>query len=79
MNSSKVVLGILGGVAAGALMGILFAPEKGSKTRKKIADKSKGFADDMKGKFEELYVDVTDKYENLLQDAKGLVSKNEVK
>lgn len=79
MNSTKVVLGILGGVAAGALMGILFAPEKGSKTRKKIADKSKGFADDMKGKFEELYVDVTDKYENLLQDAKGLVSKNEVK
>ena len=79
MNSSKVVLGILGGVAAGALMGILFAPEKGSKTRKKIANKSKGFADDMKGKFEELYVDVTDKYENLLQDAKGLVSKNEVK
>lgn len=61
MNSTKVVLGILGGVAAGALMGILFAPEKGSKTRKKIADKSKGFADDMKGKFEELYVDVTDK------------------
>ena len=79
MNSTKVVLGILGGVAAGALMGILFAPEKGSKTRKKIADKSKGFADDMKGKFEELYVDVTDKYENLLQDAKGLVSKNEAK
>ena len=31
----------------------------------------------MKGKFEELYVIVTDKYENLLQDAKGLVSKEE--
>jgi len=79
MNSSKVLLGILGGVAAGALMGILFAPDKGSKTRKKIVDKSKDLADDMKGKFEELYEDVTDKYENLLQDAKGLVSKNQVK
>ena len=79
MNSSKVVLGNLGGVAAGALMGILFAPEKGSKTRKKIAVKSKGFADDVKGKFEDLYVDITEKYENLMQDAKGLVSKNEVK
>lgn len=79
MNSSKVVLGILGGVAAGALLGILFAPEKGSKTRKNIADKSKGFADDMKAKFEDLYGDATDKYENLLHEAKGLVAKNEVK
>lgn len=79
MNSSKLILGILGGVAVGALLGVLFAPEKGSKTRKKIVDKSKGFADDMKGKFDELYVDVTDKYENLLHDAKSLVSKKEMK
>ncbi len=79
MNSSKLVLGIIGGVAAGALLGVLFAPEKGSKTRKKIVDKSKDFADDMKEKFEDLYSDVTDKYENLLHDAKGLVSKKEMK
>lgn len=79
MNSSKVLLGVLGGVAVGAIAGILLAPDKGSKTRKKIMDKGKGFADDMKGKFEELYEDVTDKYENLLQDAKGLVSNHEVK
>ncbi len=79
MNTSKVLLGVLGGVAVGAIAGILLAPDKGSKTRKKIMDKGKGFADDVKGKFEELYVDVTDKYENLLQDAKGLVSNNEVK
>jgi len=79
MNSSKVLLGVLGGVAVGAIAGILLAPDKGSKTRKKIMDKSKGFADDVKGKFEELYEDVTDKYDTLLQDAKGLVSNHEVK
>ena len=79
MNSSKVLLGVLGGVAVGAIAGILSAPDKGSKTRKKIMDKGKGFADDMKGKFEELYENVTDKYDTLLQDAKGLVSNNEVK
>lgn len=79
MNSSKVLLGILGGVAVGAMAGILLAPDKGSKTRKKIIDKSKGFADDMKGKFGDLYENVTDKYDTLLQDAKGLVSSNEVK
>ena len=79
MNSSKVVLGILGGVAAGALLGVLFAPEKGSKTRKKIVNKSNDFVDDLKDKFEDLYTDVTDKYDNLLRDAKGMVSKKEMK
>ena len=79
MNSSKVLLGVLGGMTAGALVGILFAPEKGSKTRKKIVYKSKNFADDLKEKFEDLYEDVTNKYENLLHEGKGLVSKNEVK
>jgi gas vesicle protein len=32
MSSGKMVLGILAGLAAGALAGILFAPEKGSVT-----------------------------------------------
>jgi gas vesicle protein len=28
MNSGKVILGALAGIAAGALIGVLFAPEK---------------------------------------------------
>jgi len=79
MNSSKIVFGVLGGIAAGAIAGILLAPDKGSKTRKKILSNGKDFADDMKGKLEDLYENATDKYDTLLQDAKGLVSKNEVK
>ena len=41
MKADKVILGVVGGVAVGALLGILFAPEKGEKTRRKIMDKSK--------------------------------------
>jgi gas vesicle protein len=36
MSKSKILLGVLGGDAAGTLLGMLFAPEKGSKTRNKI-------------------------------------------
>jgi gas vesicle protein len=35
MSSNNIALGILGGIAAGAIAGILLAPNKGSKTKKK--------------------------------------------
>ena len=35
MSKGKLLLGVLAGVAAGALLGILMAPDKGSETRKK--------------------------------------------
>jgi gas vesicle protein len=73
MNEAKVVVGLLSGVAIGAIAGILFAPEKGSRTRRKIMNKGKDFSDEVKEKFEDLYEDITDKYETLLHDAKRLV------
>lgn len=47
MKTGKVFLGILAGVAAGAAVGILFAPDKGSKTRNNITSRSRRFADDV--------------------------------
>lgn len=79
MNTNKIVLGVLGGLAAGAIAGILLAPDKGSKTRKKIVSKGKNLSDDMKSKFEDLYENVTDKYETLLKNTKKEVAKNQVK
>lgn len=46
--SSKILVGFLAGAAVGALAGILFAPDKGSNTRRKIADKSGDIKDSVK-------------------------------
>ena len=53
MKSSKVLLAILGGVAVGAAIGILFAPDKGSETRKKVSDAAKDFTDKASQKVKE--------------------------
>ncbi|MBL7730700.1 MAG: YtxH domain-containing protein [Chitinophagaceae bacterium] len=54
MSSSKVLVGFLAGAAVGALAGILFAPDKGSETRKKIAGKAGDLRDAVKEKFNAL-------------------------
>jgi len=61
MSSGKVLLGVLAGVAAGALIGILFAPDKGTETRKKIVEKGEDYVDELKGKINGLIDDVTKK------------------
>ncbi|OYX85118.1 MAG: hypothetical protein B7Y83_05860 [Flavobacteriales bacterium 32-34-25] len=79
MNSSKIVLGIIGGVAAGALMGVLFAPDKGLKTRKKIVAKAKSSKDTLKDKLDLLLQTVNPIYENIIQTNGTLISEGERK
>jgi gas vesicle protein len=52
MNSGKIIMGVLAGAAAGAVLGILFAPEKGEATRKNISHKTEEYADLLKGKID---------------------------
>ena len=74
MSLGKLAVGILGGVAAGALLGVLFAPEEGSKTRKKIADKGNEFAGEIKRKLEDSYKNITNQQGNHTENTNDFAS-----
>jgi gas vesicle protein len=44
-NNGKILAALLMGAAAGATLGVLFAPDKGSETRKRIADRASELGD----------------------------------
>lgn len=49
-DNSKVLIGLLAGLAAGAALGLLFAPDKGSETRDKLSQSLKDLGDTIKDK-----------------------------
>ena len=65
MNKTNVAIGILTGVAVGALLGVLFAPDKGTETRKKIMSKGGDLRDSIKDKFTGLMDNVEEMGEEL--------------
>ena len=54
-NTVKIVSALLVGAAVGAALGVLFAPNKGSETRKKIMAKGEDLGKDLKNKMDEMY------------------------
>ena len=75
MSSGKVVLGLLAGAAVGALAGILFAPAKGSRTRKRILRKGEDYYDSLKEKFEKVKEEVTDYAEKVKDEVTDYAEK----
>jgi gas vesicle protein len=69
MNSGKIFLGVLAGVAIGATLGILFAPDKGSSTRKKISKKRDEYADELEKKFDKFIDNIAEKFETVKDEA----------
>jgi gas vesicle protein len=80
MRTGKVVLlGTLAGLAIGAISGLLFAPEKGSNTRKQIKDNSNEYMNELKTKFAEFRDSLAGKRESTRREAKNLVAKGKAR
>jgi len=68
MNTGKVLLGVVAGAATGALLGVLFAPNKGEITRKKISRGTGHYADEVKTKFNDFLDTMTEKFDKVKED-----------
>jgi gas vesicle protein len=54
MSARKIFLGVVAGAAVGAILGVLFAPAKGSVTRKRVSQTASNFAEDVSKLTEDL-------------------------
>lgn len=79
MSKKAVVLGLVAGAAAGALAGILLAPDKGSKTRKKISDKSREKVDGLKSGFDNFIDSMVNKFSKASDEVHDKFDKSRAK
>ena len=72
-KTSSSVVALLAGAAIGAGLGILFAPDKGSKTREKIKDGLDDFKNKARNKWEALEEDTKENFSRTKDDLKETV------
>ena len=70
---AKFIKGILIGAVAGAVIGILYAPRKGSKTRKMLRRKGAGIKDAIRSEFNAIEEKVDSQYESIKEDTAELL------
>jgi len=63
MKSKNVLIGVVSGLAIGTVLGVLFAPDKGINTRKKIAKKTSDLKENARESFDKLVSSIESQYE----------------
>jgi gas vesicle protein len=75
MKTSNILLSVLGSAFVGALLGVLYAPDKGTKTRKQLAKKGDEYADTAKKEYDVLIDKMGKQYEALKSQSEEVLNK----
>lgn len=73
-NNSNTIVAIIAGAAVGAAIGILFAPDKGSKTRSKIKEGIDDAKHNLQDSFEASSEVLREKFTNATQNFDGTLN-----
>jgi gas vesicle protein len=79
MKSTHILLGLLTGFAAGAITGILLAPDKGSKTRRQLLDTAEDFSDGLRSKLNAFRDTISAQFESAKEEAEAVAAKGKSK
>jgi gas vesicle protein len=78
MTTGKTAIAVMAGAAIGLVLGVLFAPNKGATTIRKLLHKKNDVADDMKERFDALMEEVKSKT-NAFSDKSMAFAENSLK
>ncbi|HEX2936046.1 MAG TPA: YtxH domain-containing protein [Bacteroidales bacterium] len=74
MSTGKLVAGVLAGVAVGAAVGVLFAPDKGTNTRRRISKKGEDLIEGVRDKLNQYLDSIKKQIEVIEEEAENLYS-----
>lgn len=77
-DSGKIITALLAGLAAGAVLGVLFAPEKGSETRDKLNESLADLGEALKERAEEQIDQLNDLKEKIVSVVKSKLNRSGV-
>lgn len=79
MKSTNLMLGLLAGALVGSVAAILFAPHKGTVTRKIITRKGEEYADLLEEKVDDLLVAIDSQIKDVKKEVAGFIKRETMK